>query len=244
MDDAYSGYLVKPRRYGRKKNVFLFVFIPIFLALAFFVSNLAFGFFDFKRATNRAVEIESVKFYITKTMGFRNKTDAIRLAYDKKAGGESGYLITDGASWFVVCGISPQMFDGAVAYKTKPIHLRVADNGDYGVTGELLSKFNSIFMSICAYATDFQSSGTTQREIVIWAKNAFDDLENLCGEFEKAVAGRFNDDYNCILSYAARMLFALNMLWMNEGASGYASVLKNSASWVIFALYDLTYCLK
>jgi hypothetical protein len=231
--DAYSGYSYK--RYRGRPKVFLFIALPVILAILFFVANLAFGFIDFKHTRAPAsVKISSVTFYARLTTPQKTKSEAMRTATETKNTGGSGYMLNTGEpGWAVVMDIGPNAFDGSTATTTKDAQIHLSSLDHKALIESLTGTFKVSFETVCGFLKDPSVASAS-------ARLAYNNLVDLTGELEKIQATAQNPAYTRLLTYLTRQLFGLNLLWLDAGGDNFAHVIKNAASWIIYALFDLT----
>ena len=240
MEDAYSGYKYtryRPRRKGR--HLFLFVVIPIFLAIIFFVCNIIFGFINLGKTKTASVNCPSLSFFVTQVEGYQNKSDAMRAGAEIKSTGGSGYLVPTENSWAVINNICHENFPGAVQYKTESVDILLADKTHADLVAGLVGTFKTTFNTLCDFRKKFEKQEITQIEIANMARVAYNNLVDLRGELEIIQAQFRYSNYTILLNYLTRQLFGLNLLWIDASAN-FLHILKNSASWVIYAYFDLT----
>jgi len=158
----------------------------------------------------------------------------MRTSTEIKNAGGSGYLVSNNNSWTVVNDIRNTNFDTATKYTTRKTNIALTDKAHYKLVSALIGSFKSTFDTLCDFRDKYDAGEITKAEISDLARIAYMNLVDLRGELE-LVGG-----YTALYSYLTRQLFGLNLLWLEVGTAGFSHVLKNSASWVIFALHDLS----
>jgi len=198
-----------------------------------------FGFINFAPRSSK-VSIPVVTFYVTESELFTGKSDAIEQATIIKSEGGSGYLLADeNGKWKVVREIDNKEIDGGKKYTTVNKTLELVNKDHIRAVMELLGTFKTTFEMLCEYIEKFESGTCAQNEIANVARLAYNNLVDLSCEFEK-IPGICNDPVCMqVVVYLTRQLLGLNMIWVEGSSDNFSHVLKNAASWVIFAYFDL-----
>ena len=206
------------------------------------MANLAFGFVDFKHVKkSEVVSIAPVTFYAKLSPTQRNKTDAMRVSTDTKNSGGSGYLVaaaTEG--WAVVVDVNNAQIDGGAPVVTRTATLTLTSADHRTLIEALTGSFKTTFDTLCEYQKSYAEKRMTATEISASARLAYNNLVDTMGQLETVQGVAQNPAYTKLLTYLVRQLFGLNLLWLDTGGDNFGHVLKNAASWVIYALNDLT----
>ncbi|MDR0461848.1 MAG: hypothetical protein LBG88_00750 [Christensenellaceae bacterium] len=240
--DAYSGY--KYTRYRPRRGMFIFIVVPIALAILFFVGNLLFGFVNFTRKDSSALALEQVTFYVTLSDTHTNKSDAMRTSTEVKQSGGSGYLVQSGDAWAVIDNIHTDELEAGTPCTTKTANLKLANQGHRELVTTLVGTFKPTFETLCDLLSQYKEKSITASDIIDKARLAYNNLVDLRGELEIIQSESKSPDYALLLGALTKQLFGLNLLWLDTAPANFSHVLKNSASWVIFAYFDLTESLK
>jgi len=239
MSDIYNDYSYKRYKRPFRRRLFPIAVVVLTLGILFFIANLMFGFISFAPGATK-VSIPTVTFYVAESESFSSKSDAIEQATIIKSSGGSGYLLVDSGQWVVVREISNKEIVSGKKYTTAQKDLKLACKDHINAVAVLLESFSTTFDRLCEYIEKFEHDVTSQNEIANNARLAYNNLIELANQFENT-PGTSNDP-TCaqIVVYLTRQLLGLNMVWMEGSSDNFAHVLKNAASWVIFALFDLT----
>jgi hypothetical protein len=235
MDGGYGGYSY--RRVRRGRGVFLFVFVPVVLAVLFLCGNLIFHFVDFKNPGGAgAVEIQGTEFFVLKSEIFRAKSEALERATATKNSGGSGYLVAAAEGWAVVEFVGTSGAPQSEKLTTKPVRVKLERAGDRELVGALVGSFKTTFEVLCGFIDRYADgkSAAVKSEIMDAARIAYNNLVDLVGDLE--IAG----GYEKLLPYLTRELFGLNIIWLLGESENFLHVLRNSASSVIVSFLDLT----
>jgi hypothetical protein len=244
-ESAYSGY--EYTRYRPKRNYFVYILVPVVLAVIFFVANLLFGFVNFGKKGTAYVDCAQISFYVTTTTPQQSKSDAMRTAAEVKQNSGSGYLVSMENSWYVIDDIGFKPFeagsDSLSTVTTLPAKITLAKSEHAELVNSLVTTFKTTFETLCDFLEKYDTDELTPSDISEQARQAYNTLVDMRGELEIIQTEFKHQPYSYLLAAVTYQLFGLNLLWLNTGAN-FEHTLKNSASWVIFAYKDLTTTLK
>jgi len=202
-------------------------------------ANLVFGFISFV-PKGKKIPLPVVTFYTTESDPYQTKSDAMEAAVIIRRDGGSGYLRAAGAGWTVVRDLDTKMPERGKKYTTRRTKIKISKHEHRILVTNLLGTFNTTFNTLCGYISKFEGGQGTQGEIAGLARLAYNNLTDMVGEFETLQSIAINAHYDKLLTYLARQLYGLNLIWLEGSNANFLSVLKNAASWIIFSYLDLT----